>query len=360
MAPDVAPIERLEEQPITLDPGAIEAEFSRIWQETTSAGLDESSVRLRVLNLVALASDAPGRERFEQVMEVLPQRHPCRGILLLQDPALSAVEAVISARCWRAQGGRRHVCSEEVLLSAGPGHERELTSAVLPLLVPDIPVVVWFSSAEPSVALASRLVDSADRVVFDSALAAGPWTAFDAAARLVSEGGVSCVDLAWTRLGAWRDLLAQSFDGHAAHDLEHLTSIEIAGSPDAAAPLLMAGWLVSRLALSTADVVRGGNDLRATLYDGTRAVSLAVRPEGSADLRAVRISTPGGRYAVALHDDSRHLHVDSPGDGAEAERRIVEAPPDDVGPVMVQALESTPGDTLYSEAVASAREISGR
>ena len=105
MASDVTPIERLEMQPVDVDPEAIEAEFTRVWRETSGAGFDESSVRLRVVNLVALARGDSERARFEDLMGVLPERHPCRGILALTDGGRETLEAMISAHCWRSTGG---------------------------------------------------------------------------------------------------------------------------------------------------------------------------------------------------------------------------------------------------------------
>jgi len=54
MASNVTPIERLEDRPIGISPAAIEAEFTRLWRETAEPGLDDSSVRLRTMNFVAV------------------------------------------------------------------------------------------------------------------------------------------------------------------------------------------------------------------------------------------------------------------------------------------------------------------
>ena len=50
MASDVAPIERVQERPIEVDAAKIERAFTEIWQETSVAGADESTIRLRVAN----------------------------------------------------------------------------------------------------------------------------------------------------------------------------------------------------------------------------------------------------------------------------------------------------------------------
>ena len=82
MAPDVTPIERLGRPPDHASrPQRSRQKFTRIWRETAAAGVDDSSIRLRTLNFVGVGPETWTVERFERVMESLPQRHPCRGVL---------------------------------------------------------------------------------------------------------------------------------------------------------------------------------------------------------------------------------------------------------------------------------------
>src|SRR5690348_11287887 len=92
MAPDVAAIEQLEERPMTVEPRAIESEFTRIWLETARGGSDQSSIRLRTLNFVALAYDLAGEAKFGEAMQLLVERHPCRGILAITSPEYERLE----------------------------------------------------------------------------------------------------------------------------------------------------------------------------------------------------------------------------------------------------------------------------
>src|SRR5438874_10163418 len=80
MASDVAPaaIEQLEERPMSVEPRAIESEFTRIWRETAGGDNDGSSIRLRTLNFVGLANDGQAEAKFADAMQLLVERHPCR------------------------------------------------------------------------------------------------------------------------------------------------------------------------------------------------------------------------------------------------------------------------------------------
>lgn len=351
MASDVAPIERLEERPIGVDPRAIEDEFGRIWRDTVG---EESPIRVRVLNLVAIATTAEEMDRFETAMQLLPERHPCRGILIAAAPAYARIEATISAHCWRSAGGRRHVCSEEVILTGAPGLDREMASAVLALLVPELPVSVWLLGA-PSAAgsLRDRILGDADRLLLDTAREARAVEGLACALRLIDTHGVTCGDLAWERSAAWRGLVAQLFDGaDGARELELLRSIEIHGgagqtSSDA---LLLAGWLITRLGLAPADVTVVDSTVTATMYDGTREVRIVVAPaDDGAKLSSLSVATTDASFRIERHNESGHLHVREDWD-AGSMRRVVEAPLDDDASLVAIALDGAHGASLYEQA----------
>ena len=362
MASDVSPIERLSDHAVSIEPAEIEAEFTRIWQETAASGTDESSIRLRVLNFVGIGIGKEAEARFEAVMGALPERHPCRGILAVSSLSEDTVEASIAAHCWRTAGGGRHVCSEEVLLRAGPGQEHALASAVLGLLVPEVMVAAWLiGPPRIETALALELLESADRLFLDSAEAPEPADAFTAAARARSQFDAIVSDLAWCRLSTWRALIAQIFDrDEAVRELSRLKSIEIgaAGGAGCADALLLAGWLVSRLDLSVADISARFGALEATLYDGINAVRLWVAPDDGASrgVRDVRIRTAAATFRVELHEDSGHIHVREEWTENPVRRAVACAETPDAT-LIADALDSDDDPSVYAEAAAAALSL---
>lgn len=361
MAPDVAPIERLEDRPISVDPAAIEDEFSRIWRETSGAGFDESSIRLRVVNFVGLAYTDEGTGRFEEVMARLPQRHPCRGLLAVSAAEYLQLDATIAAHCWRSAGGGRHVCSEEVILHGGVTQEPELASAVLALLVPEVPVAAWFIDAfEPGGYFAAELVDAAATVFFDSAAAPAPGAAFALALATRDAHDVALADLAWGRTETWRELIAQMFDGaDGPRELDAITSIEVRGGEGAASaePLLLGAWFVSRLGLALADVERSDGTLAAALYDGTRAVRLRVVP-GAQAVEEVLLRTADAEFQVQCHAESGHMHVRESWDSG-ASRRTVQQMDISDGAVIMRALDGVSDGGVYAETLHAALALLG-
>ncbi|TAK65441.1 MAG: hypothetical protein EPO22_04835, partial [Dehalococcoidia bacterium] len=104
MAPDVA-ITPAIQHPIRVRPDEVEAEIDRLWRECAPTGSDESTVRLRLLNFVAIGGGDDAADRFQDVVSALPAHHPCRGILATGIATEAAVEASIAARCWLVPGG---------------------------------------------------------------------------------------------------------------------------------------------------------------------------------------------------------------------------------------------------------------
>ena len=364
MASDVVTIEQLEERPMTVEPRAIESEFTRIWRETAGGDNDGSSIRLRTLNFVALANDGAAEGKFSDAMQLLVERHPCRGILAVTSPEYSGLQASISARCWRTPGGSRHVCSEEVLLTGGVGQEQAVESAVLALLVPELPVAVWLiENADISRLLDTEIIGTADRLFFDSATAVDRRQAYRDIVRAGRDGDIELVDLSWARLAAWRALCAQFFDGaDGMRQLSQITSIEIehGGASRGGEALLLAGWVVSRLDLFIADVTQSADGVRATFYARSRGVDVSVSTDGSelAAIRRVRIKTTEAEFSAQLHPESRHLHISEQWD-AEAGRRTVESLPTDDASVIAAALDDYVDPKIYSDALTAATSLLG-
>ncbi len=361
MAQDVTGIERLEERPITMSPAAIEEEFARIWRETAAAGADDSSIRLRTINFVGLGPEMWTVERFERVMESLPQRHPCRGVLAVVSPDRHGLEASISAHCWRTSAGGRHVCSEEVVLRAGAEDEHALASTVLALLVPELPVHLWVIGAiDLESHVAAELLDAAETVFVDTADTVDVAGSLEAVLAAHRNHGVAICDLAWRRMSAWRALVAQFFDGDAGLGrLKQLQGIEITGGVGLSSEmLLMAGWFVSRLGLSPAEVERERDGINATLYDGSRGVALNVWDGGVAGARLseVKMRAAGAEFVVQAHPESGHMHVreEWPDD---SDRRTVAQDPTDDASVVAEALDDASDLPIFIEAARAALSL---
>jgi glucose-6-phosphate dehydrogenase assembly protein OpcA len=358
VAPHVTPIERLEEQPISVDPRAIEDEFNAIWRQSAGSALDESSARIRVLNFAGVAGSDEEARRFDAAVETVAQRHPCRSILALLRGGEQELQARLSARCWRSGALTRHVCSEEVLLTSGAEQQKQMASLVRAVLVPELPTALWMLEPPPSESdIVQSLMTQADRLIFDTDASTNAAAAYAWLLEVDEDEDLVLGDLAWARTNPWRELTAQFFDGNdGARELQQIASVQVVGGTDrvSSGAMLHAAWLISRLGLAIADASANRRELHATLYRGSRGVHVSAVPgvQGRS-IERVRIVTADAEFVIECHEQSNHLHVREQWEGG-ATRRVVEQPTDDEGAIVTRALDGVDDGPLYEEALRTA------
>ncbi|MGZ4480753.1 MAG: glucose-6-phosphate dehydrogenase assembly protein OpcA [Gaiellales bacterium] len=200
------------------------------------AGDRQGSVRATTLNLVIHAGDPEHIVRATQALARIGGSRPLRAIIT--SPSGDGPRATVSSSCWLA-AERRQVCSEQVLIEAPLD---ALPSAVVPLLVPDLPVfLLWCGQFDPLARVLQEMAELATRLIVDSDEAG-----LDAVGAVASLPP-PLADLAWTRLTSWREALAALADGAAGRKaLSHLVGVEAEGPENQGR--LLTGWLRSRLA----------------------------------------------------------------------------------------------------------------
>jgi len=187
-------------------------------------------------------------------MERVAAEMPCRALVIETTTATGApaFEAWISAHGRRTVNGREQLSCEQVTLRVAPEGLPRLPSALLGLLLPDLPVVLVVPDPHD---LESQVVErmrrSIDRCFVDSTHGAPATDGH--LTRLAAWGqerpGLEIEDLAWMRLEPWRERIAEFFDAPpfdaALSQLGALHVRHDAGARPAA--LLLVGWLASRL-----------------------------------------------------------------------------------------------------------------
>lgn len=172
---------------------------------------------------------------------------------------------------------------QAVLLRMSGELTKHAESVVLPLLLPDSPVVSWWPAKAPDNVGEDALGSLAQRRITDSAFAPqGKSTALLTQALHYSAGNT---DLAWTRLTHWRALLAAALDQYTGK----VRSAEVVSERISPSADLLAAWLRSRLKI---DVTRASSKgpgitlVRMATADGDIAIS---RPDG----RLAQFTIPG-------------------------------------------------------------------
>jgi len=258
----------------TVAPDHILKELAELWvslgkQENGEAGA--GVLRACSMTLVVLTEEGDDLAALGETIAALMPEHPARAIVVRlrggTEPALS--ERVYS-QCWMPFGQRRQICCEQIELTASDASIDDLPSVVLPLAVPDLPLILWCRSARLlSMPEFRRIVAMARKVVVDSAKASVPAAALTQMQELNS-GGVLLGDLSWTRLTRWREMLSQVFENQVnVTKLIKVARVEVQfGENLEPAARLMGVWIKEALAKIGVDAkldVTPGSGLRVKM-----------------------------------------------------------------------------------------------
>ena len=169
----------------------------------------------------------------------------------------------------------------------------EGASSVLPLLLPDTPVVVWWPSEPPAVPAKDPIGALAHRRITDSANDKSPTRALERLRTSYSSGDT---DLAWTRLTRWRAYLAAALD---LPPHEKVTAAQVVGEADSPSTDLLAAWLSTclKIPVTRAKATYGEGIVEVRLERRSGNVEL-VRPDG----KVGTLTQPGQPdRRIALH-----------------------------------------------------------
>jgi glucose-6-phosphate dehydrogenase assembly protein OpcA len=218
-----------------------------------------AEARASVCNLIAVVGNEPELGTISSVLDRLSVTNPSRTLILLAQHTREAdkLEAQVSAQ-ERSESGPR-VTTERVILHAHGEPARHLASLAAPLLIPDLPVILWWPG-KPQFhnSLFDDLCELADRLIVDSDDGfsdADLKRLLQVARRTKARASIG--DLNWARLIAWRHVMAQFFDmpGMLAR-LAHIQGVSIIHGSDGstAQARLLGGWMRSRMASVGVDV----------------------------------------------------------------------------------------------------------
>ncbi len=213
-------------------------------------------VPARVMNLVCVVDKDWSGEIANRLRRV-GRLHPSRTVVCSVQDGRTELDAVATvAGPADTKPGDFAVLRETVIVECGPQHLANLGSIVDPLVVTDLPTMVWSPHGHEDAVDALRhmsqvvLLDSVSGPDVDAALAR---------ARDLSDE-LYVVDLAWLRSTPWRERIAATFDPAAVRDdLRLLSHVGVRHHPDSAAvALLLVGWLASRLDWELSPLVSAG------------------------------------------------------------------------------------------------------
>jgi glucose-6-phosphate dehydrogenase assembly protein OpcA len=270
---------------------------------------DDGTLALRssVLNLIVV-TDEESAEEITTSVSKLAGRYPARAVVFIADTEDEPnVDVGLSAFC-QARGGGAHVCAEQITIHAEGPPAAHLESFAGPLLIPDLPVFLWypgaFSSRSPEFAAMAEL---ADRVILDSA--GGPTEDHESCLReiagLLEDPATPAIgDLQWVGLSPWRSLLADTFGApERAGELEGIERVEVLYAPGGEnRALLLVGWLASTLGWTPESASRNGGDRIVEFSGPSGGITVELSPDSpDARLRRIRLYSEEYSFQVSRH-----------------------------------------------------------
>ncbi|XVS62470.1 glucose-6-phosphate dehydrogenase assembly protein OpcA [Actinosynnema sp. CA-299493] len=247
---------------------------------TTTSQVNTKLVRLReeggavtlgrVLTLVIVTDDGTKTEDAIDAANDASREHPCRVIVVARGARKAAPRLDAQIRVGGDAGA-----SEVIVLRLYGELANEGASCVVPLLLPDTPVVAWWPNEAPAVPAEDPIGQLAQRRITDAAAEKSPIRALEQRRLGYTPGDT---DLAWTRLTLWRAMLASAFD---LPPYEKVTEAEVSGEVDSPSTDLLAAWLAGclRVPVKRLRASRGEGIVDVRLERRSGVVELS-RPDG--------------------------------------------------------------------------------
>jgi glucose-6-phosphate dehydrogenase assembly protein OpcA len=255
-----------------------------------------SFVPARVLNMIVFVEKAWSGEIANRLRGV-GRYHASRLLIFSYEPRRERLDATATiASDEDPAPGELALLRETVIVQIGDRHLDDLVTIADPLVVTDLPTLLWSPHGHTDIVEAllslaqAVLVDSVDEPVWRDAIGR--------ACTLSDQAYV--VDLAWLRSTPWRERVAGTFDPvRLRPELKTITGITVRHHPDSTvAAMLLVGWLASRLDWKIHPLTRHDDVLVGNAHAHRQDVAVRLEPAPDQQVRGlqgVTLKTASGR-----------------------------------------------------------------
>ncbi|MGH2864382.1 MAG: glucose-6-phosphate dehydrogenase assembly protein OpcA [Solirubrobacteraceae bacterium] len=260
-------------------PDAIEAALRALLVQVHAE--NDDFLPARVLNMIAFV-DREWAGEIANRLRGVGRYHASRLVVLAYEPRRERLDARVTITAEGASApGEMALLHETVVVELGERHLDDLLTISDPLVVTDLPTLLWSPHGHNEIVAA--LLALAQAVLLDSVDEPDPREALDRACELSKQAYV--VDLAWLRSTPWRERVAGAFDPRwLRRELGSITGVTVRHHPaSTVAAMLLVGWLASRLSWQTGVLESDGDALVASPESEGREV--AVRLEAAPELQ---------------------------------------------------------------------------
>lgn len=250
--------------------------------DTTASKINKALVKGRraigtpavgmVLTMVIVTDEENAYDSIKAAEEA-SHEHPSRTLVVIKRHARTPKDRTKSHLDAEVRVGADAGTGETVVLRTYGEVSDHADSVVLPLLLPDAPVVVWWPVDAPQHPAKDPLGALAQRRITDMYAVENPLAALEQRGSSYTPGDT---DLAWTRLTPWRSMLAAALD----QAKETITTAAVESEADNPSAELLARWLEARLGVSVERVLTAGPVVTGVRLGTAKGEIVIDRPEG--------------------------------------------------------------------------------
>jgi glucose-6-phosphate dehydrogenase assembly protein OpcA len=336
------------------NPDAIEAALRELLRERHAA--NEALAPARVINLIVIV-DREWKGEIANRLERAGRYHGSRTVLCAVEEGRTTLDAVATVSYDEPKGSGLGVMHETVEIDLGPNHLRGLQTICDPVLVSELPTVLWSPHGHPEAV--DAVCPLVDVMLLDSDDIDDPVDAFARAERLRKHTYI--VDLAWLRTTPWRERLAATFDlPERLEALRDIEELEIRHRETSmASALLLAGWLSSRLQWENSHLRLWDGRLASGAPDDSSdvVVSLHTAEQEAPGLAGVTVVTGDGTALSLQRGEGGLDALERTADGTERGWKILGASRGEGGILGEGIRQALLRDSTYLPALNAARGL---
>ncbi|MCX5125041.1 glucose-6-phosphate dehydrogenase assembly protein OpcA [Streptomyces sp. NBC_00193] len=251
--------------------------------ETNSSKINASLVQARrdigtpaigmVLTLVIVTDEENAYDALKSANDA-SREHPSRIVVVIKRVSRSPRSRRDARLDAEVRVGTDSGTGETVVLRLHGELVDHAQSVVLPLLLPDAPVVVWWPEGAPQDLAGDPLGSLGQRRITDTYSAEDPIEALGSRATAYAPGDT---DLSWTRITPWRSMLAAALD----QQVHSVSSATVEGEDDNPSCELLAMWLADRLQVPVKRTSSAGPGLTAVRLETKDGEIVLDRADGA-------------------------------------------------------------------------------
>ncbi|MFE5722694.1 glucose-6-phosphate dehydrogenase assembly protein OpcA [Streptomyces erythrochromogenes] len=233
--------------------------------ETNSSKINAAMVQARrdigtpavgmVLTLVIVTDEENAYDALKSANDA-SHEHPSRIVVVIKRASRSPRSRRDARLDAEVRVGADAGSGETVVLRLHGELVDHAQSVVLPLLLPDAPVVVWWPDGAPTDLAGDPLGALGQRRITDTYSCENPVGTLGSRAGAYAPGDT---DLSWTRITPWRSMLAAALDQQSLS----VVSATVEGEADNPSCELLAMWLADRLQVPVRRTLSAGPGLTA-------------------------------------------------------------------------------------------------